>query len=109
MRGHASDRASGSEAPFGEPRKMPRKMAMRSFRVLNMADTSECDDVLDPLRRMGEVVVCPPDAAILRQRLGEFDAYLASLHVRLDGDTIRGADRLKVIAIPSTGLDHIDL
>ena len=79
------------------------------IRVLNMADTSECDDVLEPLRRVGEVVVAPPDPLILRHQLSEFDVYLASLHVRVDAAQIDAAKRLKAIATPSTGLDHIDL
>src|SRR5437764_6892930 len=80
-----------------------------ALRVLSMADMSACDDVLDPLRQIAEVVVAAPDAGVLRDRIGEFDAYLASLHVRLDGDAIRSAKRLKIIATPTTGLDHIDL
>jgi D-3-phosphoglycerate dehydrogenase len=51
----------------------------------------------------------PADAGVLRARLGEFDAYLASLQVQLDCTTIESAAKLKVIATPSTGLDHIDL
>ena len=78
-------------------------------RVLNMADTADCDDVLDPLRRVGEVIVRPADVDILRQEIGDVDVYLASLHVRLDAARIESAERLKAIATPSTGLDHIDL
>ena len=80
-----------------------------TLRVLSMADTADCDDVLNPLRRVGEVVVAPPDPDALRRQLREFDVYLASLHVRLEADTIASADRLKAIATPSTGLDHIDV
>ena len=78
-------------------------------RVLSMADTSACDDVLDPLRRVAEVSVRAPDIEILRRELPEADVYLASLHVRVDAAAIAAATRLKAIATPSTGLDHIDL
>jgi D-3-phosphoglycerate dehydrogenase len=79
------------------------------LRVLSMADMADCDDVLDPLRRVADVVVRPPDADVLRASVGEFDIYLAALQVRLDGPTIERAARLRAIATPSTGLDHIDL
>ena len=78
-------------------------------RILSLADTSECDDVLDPLRRVADVMVRPADAEILRQQLPESDVYLASLQVRVDAAQIEAAARLKAIATPSTGLDHIDL
>jgi D-3-phosphoglycerate dehydrogenase / 2-oxoglutarate reductase len=79
-----------------------------AIRVLSMADTSDCDDVLDPLRRVAEVLVRPADAATLAQLIAAADVYLASLHVRLDAAAINSATRLKAIATPSTGLDHID-
>jgi D-3-phosphoglycerate dehydrogenase len=80
-----------------------------TLRVLSMADTSACDDVLDSLRQVAEVIVRPPDAAVLRQELAEADVYLASLHVRIDAAQIDAARKLKAIATPSTGLDHIAL
>ena len=80
-----------------------------AIRVLSMADTSDCDDVLDPLRRVADVVVRPADADILRDQISEADIYLASLHVRVDAVTIDAAKKLKAIVTPSTGLDHIDL
>src|SRR5205823_5817489 len=58
---------------------------------------------------VADVVVSPADPKVLREQLGQFDVYLASLHVRLDGETIAGAERLKAIVTPSTGSDHIDI
>jgi D-3-phosphoglycerate dehydrogenase len=80
-----------------------------SIRVLSLADTSDCDDVLDPLRRVAEVLVRPADASVLHDHIADADVYLASLHVRLDAAAIDAAKRLKLIVTPSTGLDHIDL
>ena len=80
-----------------------------AFRVLNMLDVSSCPDVLDPLRSIGEVVTLEPNQTTLAERIGEFDAYLASLHARVDIEVLRRADRLRLIATPSTGTDHIDL
>src|SRR5690606_5212170 len=37
------------------------------------------------------------------------DVYMAALAVRLDRDMIARASRLKLVATPTTGLDHLDL
>ena len=78
-------------------------------RVLNMADVSEFPEVLDPLRRVAEVVSLPADQGLLAEQIGQFDAYLAALGVRVDRAVLSRAGRLRVIATPSTGLDHLDL
>ena len=80
-----------------------------SWSILNMTDVSEFSDVLEPLQRIGLVVSLPPDPAVLRERIGEFDAYLAALTVRADRAVLERAARLRVIATPTTGLDHLDL
>ena len=80
-----------------------------SIRVLSLADTSDCDDVLDPLRRVADVAIRPADAAILRTEIVNTDIYLAALQVRIEATHLDAANRLKAIATPSTGLDHIDL
>lgn len=79
------------------------------WRVLNMGDVSEFPEVLDPLRAVSEVVSLPADAKVLRARIGEFDAYMATLRVQVDRAMLQQASRLRVIATPSTGLDHLDL
>jgi D-3-phosphoglycerate dehydrogenase len=45
----------------------------------------------------------------LREALPDADAYFASMHVRISAELIEQAPGLRVIATPSTGLDHIDL
>lgn len=79
------------------------------WRVLNMGDVDEFPEVLDPLRKVSEVVSLPADAKVLGQRIGEFDAYLATLHVQVNRAMLQAADRLRVIATPTTGLDHLDM
>jgi D-3-phosphoglycerate dehydrogenase len=74
-----------------------------------MSDIAACPDVVQPLTELGEVLTLAPDQTVLQERIGEFDAYLASLHVRADRQVLSRADRLRAIATPSTGLDHIDL
>jgi D-3-phosphoglycerate dehydrogenase len=51
----------------------------------------------------------PATQSTLRERIGEFEVYFASLHLRADADVLARATRLRVIATPSTGLDHLDL
>lgn len=65
--------------------------------------------MLGRLPELAQVDVRQPDADFLAQHLRDYDAYLASLHVRLDRPTILSAQRLKVVATPTTGLDHLDL
>jgi D-3-phosphoglycerate dehydrogenase len=75
-----------------------------------MADTAACPDVFAPLAEIGaEVVTLAADQQVLLERIGEFDAYFASLQVRADAQVLSRAPRLRVIATPSTGTDHIDL
>jgi D-3-phosphoglycerate dehydrogenase len=79
------------------------------LRLLNMADVSACPAVFDALAPEIETVSVPPSHAILLERIAEFDIYFASLHTKADRDVLARAERLKLIATPSTGLDHIDL
>jgi D-3-phosphoglycerate dehydrogenase / 2-oxoglutarate reductase len=80
-----------------------------ALRLLNMADVSACPDLFDRLGGEIEVTSLPADKETLRARISEFDAYFASLQVRVDRDVLDRATRLSVIATPSTGLDHLDL
>lgn len=82
---------------------------MNRFRVLNMAETDLFPDLWEPLAGLAEVVTVPADAQALADLLPDFDAYFATLHARLTAELIRQSPRLKVVATPSTGLDHLDL
>ena len=81
------------------------------IRVLCMWPRPLSPGLLDPLRAVASVVVHEPDAAFLAAHLGEFDVYLAALHVRVDAALAAraAAGRLRLIYTPSTGLDHLDL
>ena len=78
-------------------------------RVLCMADVVPFPEVLDPLREVADVKVFPPKREILLREIADCDGYLASLHVRAGAEVIAAAKKLRAIATPSTGLDHIDL
>jgi D-3-phosphoglycerate dehydrogenase len=79
------------------------------YRVLNLADLAACPEALAALTPLAEVVSLSPQAEALASRIGEFDAYFATLHIRADRPVLERAGRLRVIATPSTGTDHIDL
>jgi len=61
------------------------------------------------LESLGRVCYVPATAETLSAALPRADAYYASMHVRITGEMMAQAPRLRVIATPSTGLDHIDL
>jgi D-3-phosphoglycerate dehydrogenase len=86
-----------------------RRGSTMLWRVLNMADVSAFPEVLDPLRHIADVVTLPADRQLLRERIGEFHAYVAALSVRADREILDAAGSLRAIATPSTGLDHLDL
>lgn len=77
-------------------------------RILNMLDVSHCPGVLKVLDEVAEVISMPPDQETLRTCIGDYDGYLASLAVQIDRSVLERASRLRVIATPSTGTDHID-
>jgi D-3-phosphoglycerate dehydrogenase len=74
-----------------------------------MADMAACPTALDALTPIADVVSLPANQAELEATIEDFDAYIASLHVRLDRAALDRARRLRAIATPSTGLDHIDV
>ena len=79
------------------------------WRVLNLADLAACPDALRVLDPVAEVTHAPADHGRLLELLPAADAYFASLAVRVTAEVLARAPRLRVIATPSTGLDHLDL
>jgi len=61
------------------------------------------------LESFGEVRYVDAAPESLREALPDADAYFASMQVRITGEMIDQSPRLRAIATPSTGLDHIDL
>lgn len=78
-------------------------------KVLCMSDASAFPGVLEPLKEVAEVKCLPADREVLRREIRDVDGYLAALAVRADREVLEAAKKLKVIATPSTGLDHLDL
>lgn len=61
------------------------------------------------LETVADVVDGPLTRQELRNRVGDYDALVLRLSHQIDADVIGRADRLKVVATNTTGLDHIDL
>lgn len=78
-------------------------------KILSMIDVAACPDVLTPLTTVGELVQLPSDQSLLLERIHEFEAFATPLTVVSDRDFFDRAQKLRAIATPSTGLDHIDL
>lgn len=79
------------------------------YRVLNAMDLSTCPDALDVFDSIATADTVVGDYEAVASVIGEYDAYLASMNVKVDKALIAKARRLKVIGTPSTGTDHLDL
>jgi D-3-phosphoglycerate dehydrogenase len=78
--------------------------------LLCAADISHLPETRAHLETAFELrVVRPATSEALARALPLADAYFASLEVRLTDDLMDLAPRLKAIATPTTGLDHLDL
>jgi D-3-phosphoglycerate dehydrogenase len=78
-------------------------------KLLCMADLSVSPAAREILRDATKLDEMPPDQDALLETIPDYDAYFASLHVRFDKGVFERAHRLRLIATPSTGTDHIDL
>lgn len=78
-------------------------------RLLNMIDLSHAPEALELLESNFEVTHSAPSQELLRETIERFDGFLTPLGVRSDAEVISRAKRLKLIATPTTGTDHIDL
>ncbi len=83
---------------------MPKPILISAADLTHLPETKAILETVFEVRE-----VRPATAEALAGRLPEADAYYASLAVRLTDDLFEIAPRLKTIATPSTGLDHIDL
>jgi D-3-phosphoglycerate dehydrogenase len=77
--------------------------------VLSTLDTYTFPDVYDPLKKIATVIELPAEHDRILEKIGQAEAYISSLEIRINRLIMEKATRLQVIATPSTGLDHIDL
>ena len=64
---------------------------------------------VEVLRALGAVTYYRYDRAWLEEHIQEFDIIVPHLFIRIDRPILERARRLKTIATPSTGTDHLDL
>jgi len=67
------------------------------------------DVVLQPLKKIADIDFIVAKYDTLLECIGNYEGYYASASVRTDRQVLNRAKRLKVIATPSTGTDHIDV
>ncbi len=79
------------------------------WRILRMSNEDNIPPALGPLTEVAEFVTIPPERNAFIEAISDVDAYFSSMSIRLDREILKQANRLKVIATASTGLDHIDL
>jgi D-3-phosphoglycerate dehydrogenase len=77
-------------------------------KLLTMMDLSNTPEALKMLEARFEITYSPPSQEVLLETIGDFDCFLTPLGVRSDAEVISRAKRLKLIATPTTGTDHID-
>lgn len=65
--------------------------------------------VLSLLRQAADVELHACTRGELRRAFGVYDAIWVRLGHRIDRDIVVGGSRCRVLAVPTTGLDHIDL
>ena len=72
-------------------------------------DLQTAGEVKTALDEVFDVTYAEPTEQALRKHLPDADAYYASLEIRFTKELLEQAPRLRAIATPSTGTDHLDL
>lgn len=80
-----------------------------NIRILCQGHLNHCTKARQILESVGELTCAEYDYPQLADAIEEYDALIPSLGIYLDENLLRQAGRLKLIATPSTGTDHIDL
>lgn len=83
---------------------------MRRPRVLIFNDGLQWEDLSDiPKRDLDCVCITNGQRAQILSMIGDCDAYMPTLRIRVDAEVLAAAKRLKLIASNATGTDHFDL
>ena len=77
--------------------------------ILNAEPEGYCDEAKNILKEFGEVIELPLNRSKLIEIIPDFDALIVRLGFQVDRELLERAVRLKVIASPTTGLNHIDI
>lgn len=79
------------------------------WHIVSLAELDACPRALDTLESVGEVTHLAPTEKNIREMLPQADAYFATLKLPVERDLLTRCPRLRLIATPSTGLDHVDV
>jgi len=79
------------------------------WQILKIGGSLPLGAIYDPLKEIADITVVEETREAVIARIPYADACLAALTVRLDRHILELATRLRVIAFPATGRDHIDL
>jgi len=79
------------------------------WKVFCNVDLSLNKDALKELEKVANVIYFPATQETLLDNIIDFDAYYASAFVEMNKEVLDNAKKLKVIATPGTGTDHIDI
>ena len=82
---------------------------MKRWKVFCNDDLSLKKDALAKLELIADVSYFSANQDVLTENIQDYDAYYASAHVQANREVLDNAKNLKVIATPSTGIDHIDV
>lgn len=82
---------------------------MNRWKIYCNLDLSLKPDALKDLEKIADVNYFSPSQESLLENISNYDAYIASGAVLMNKEVLDRAKKLKVIASPSTGTDHIDV
>jgi D-3-phosphoglycerate dehydrogenase len=77
--------------------------------MLNIGSALPLSPVYDPLKEIADIITVEATPEAVLGSISECDACLTRLTPRLDREILQHAHKLRVIAFPATGRDHIDL
>jgi len=81
----------------------------RTARILIAEPLHFCDEAKAILEQAGDVELRACDRRELQQALAQYDVVWVRLANRIDRAMLAGDLRCRVLAVPVTGLDHVDL
>jgi len=84
-------------------------MKNSNLRILLAEKSSFSEKGIQALRKLGHLDSLDLSQNALINRILAYDVLVIRLGLRVDSDILNSAPNLKVIATPTTGLDHIDL
>lgn len=81
----------------------------KAWTVLDLSGITHTPAVFDELRKVADITHLPPARKTLAEQLPRHNVYFAAMKLRLTREIIDQCPDLRVVASPSTGLDHLDL